>query len=127
MQFHANVYKIQNIERQRVYVFANLYVWASSGGNHAFRDGIGIFGNGISDKPYKFLLGLGINSDNQNSLIHIVFKLNDSFRMLVKRKRVAQGKCLKNGHCWSGSFMELFSSSCRKNSKEIETNIDNHV
>ena len=75
----------------------------------------------------QFLLGLGINSDNQNSLIHIVFKLNDSFRMLVKRKRVAQGKCLKNGHCWSGSFMELFSSSCRKNSKEIETNIDNHV
>lgn len=48
-------------------------------------------------------------------------------RMLVKRKRVAKGKCLKNGHCWSGSFMKLLSPSCRKNSEEIETPTLNHV
>ena len=51
--------KFKLLSGKRVYVFANLFVWASSGGKFAYCDGIGIFVNGIFDKPKSISIGSG--------------------------------------------------------------------
>ena len=51
--------KFKLLSGKRVYVFANLFVWASSGGKFAYCDGIGIFGNEIFDKPKSISIGSG--------------------------------------------------------------------
>ena len=51
--------KFKLLSGKRVYVFANLFVWASSGGKFAKCDGIWIFGNGFFDKPKSISIGSG--------------------------------------------------------------------